>query len=207
MVWATFLLTLASAYVAIKLVRLTSNRVRLKYLGLTIAASIFTIMQLGLVVEHITQSSAVGLVSAFLLEWGHVVALAFVLSSLAAFIRESKPVFAQFPLLYTAFPLLIVVSYILVQDTYALKRWLVGIYQGGAILVSLLMYGVYSYHRKEYTMVLAGVVLFLLSFGLFWYVPGMDSTYLWVCKILLGVAMVMTVLGYEYAEPKSTSVI
>ena len=202
MVWATFLLALASAYVATKLIGLTNNRARLKFLGLTIATSILTIMQLGLLINNFVENTTVEIVTQFIQEWGHVVSLAFVLSSLAVFIRESKPVFAQLPLLYTAFPLLIVISYILVHDTYALKRWLIAIYQGGAILVSLLMYSVYTYRRKEYTMVLLGVVLFLLSYGLFWYVPGISSAYQWVWKLLVGTAMVVTVLGYEQAEPQ-----
>jgi len=202
MVWATFLLALASAYVAAKLIGLTNNRARLKFLGLTIATSILTIIQLGLLINNFVENTTVEIVTQFIQEWGHVVSLAFVLSSLAVFIRESKPVFAQLPLLYTAFPLLIVISYILVHDTYALKRWLIAIYQGGAILVSLLMYSVYTYRRKEYTMVLLGVVLFLLSYGLFWYVPGISSAYQWIWKLLVGTAMVVTVLGYEQAEPQ-----
>lgn len=203
MSWATFLLMLISGYVAIKLLGLSNRRGRLKFLGLTIAATLLTIMQASTFLNSILNNTALANVSTFIVEWGHIVCLALILSSLAVFIRESKPVFAQFPMLYTALPLLIVFSYILVYDTYALKNWLIAIYQGGAILVSLLMYSVYTYHRKSYAMVLAGVGLFVISYLLFWYVPGFNEAYHWVWKLLVGSAMLVTVLGYEQAETQS----
>lgn len=202
MPWATLILTLASGYVAIKLLRLTNRRGRLKFLGLTIAAGLLTLMQLALVVNSGIDNAAYTDAANFIVEWGQITCVAFVLSSLAVFIRESKPVFAQFPLLYTAFPLLILISYFLVQDTYAIKKWLIIIYQGGAIVVSILMYSVYTYRRKDYLLVLSGTVIFLISYLLFWYVPGIQQHYQWVWKLLVGVAMVVTVLGYEQAEPR-----
>ena len=200
MPWATFLLLLVSGYVAAKLVTLARNKGRLKYLGLTIASVIFFIMQGALFVELLSESSTITNVTTFIVEWGHVTSLAFILSSLAVFIRESKPVFAQFPMLYTALPLLIVLSYILVKDTYALKTWLVAIYQGGAITVALLMYGVYAYRKEKYAVILSGVFIFLLSHIFFWYVPGVQQGYPWIWKLLLGFGMIITVLGYEKTE-------
>ena len=200
MPWATFLLLLVSGYVTVKLVSLTRTSERLKYLGLTIASAIFLVMQGTVFVDLLSGDNGLTEISAFIVEWGHVSSLAFVLSSLAVFIRESKPVFAQFPMLYTALPLLIVLSYILVKDTYAIKTWLVAIYQGGAITVALLMYGVYAYRRASYVVILSGVCIFLLSHILFWYVPGVQQYYPWIWKLLLAMGMIITILGYEKAE-------
>ncbi len=202
MPWASFLLALVSVFVVSKLLGLTNNRGRLKFLGLTIAAAIFTLMQLLVFTNSVTDNASFAAATNFVIEWGHVTCLALILSSLAVFIRESKPGFAQFPMLYTAFPLLIVISYILVNDTYAIKRWLLTIYQGGAIVVSLLMYGVYTYKRNDYMLVLSGVVIFLMAHILFWYIPGISESYQWIWKALIGVAMITTVLGYEQADPK-----
>lgn len=202
MAWATFLLFLLSGYVAGKLFVLTNNRGRLKYLGLTIAAGIFTIMQLFLFIDLMGNNPDLTAATEFIVEWGHITCLAFILSSLAIFIRESKPVFAQFPLFYTALPLLILFSYFLVQNTYALKSWLIAIYQGGAIIVSLLMYSIYTYRRNEYAVILSGVAVFLITYALFWYVPGIQDSYGWIWKIMVGIAMVVTVLGYERTETK-----
>lgn len=205
MPWATFFLTLVSGYVAIKLLGLTNNRGRLKFLGLTIAASIFTVIQLSIFVDSLVMNSDITTAVDFIVEWGHVTCLAFILSSLAVFIRESKPVFAQFPMLYTGLPLLIVISYVLVEDTYALKTWLIAIYQGGAIIVSLLMYSVYTYRRNEYAMILSGIAVFLVCYLLFWYVPVIKESYTWVWKILVGAGMIVTVFGYEQIEVPKTA--
>lgn len=203
MPWATFLLTVVSSYVAVKLLGLSNRRGRLKFLGLTIAAGLFTLMQLFSFTNTLVSDPDFAKAVAFILEWGHVTCLAFVLSSLAVFIRESKPVFAQFPMLYTALPLLIIISYILVHNTYAIKNWLIGIYQGGAILVALLMYSVYTYRRSEYAMILYGVAIFLVCYILYWYVPVIAETYGWVWKILFGAGMIVTVLGYEQTEKQA----
>lgn len=202
MPWATFILAIVSVYVAVKLFRLTNSRGRLKFLGLTIAAGLFTLIQVFQFLNVFLNSADFTAATAFIGEWGHVTCLAFILSSLAVFIRESKPVFAQFPMLYTAFPLLIIISYILVQDTHALKTWLITIYQGGAIVVALLMYSVYTYRKKEYAVILSGVMIFLICYMLFWYVPGIQESYQWLWKILVGIAMVTTVLGYQQTEER-----
>lgn len=207
MIWATLLLFIISGYVAGKLFLLANKRGRLKYIGLTISTALLTIMQLTIFIDFLSTSSDITAAMDFIVEWGHVTSLAFVLSSLAIFIRESKPVFAQFPISYTALPLLIIISYLLVEDTYALKTWLITIYQGGAILVALLMYSVYTYRKNEYFMILAGVILFLMSYVLFWNLSGSMENYLWTWKILVGIAMVISLYGYEKTEieaPKTT---
>lgn len=200
MTWATLLLFIVSIYVAFKLAGLSRKRGRLKFLGLTIAAFILILMQLVAFIKTLSANSDFAAVANFIVEWGHVTSLAFVLSSLAVFIRESKPVFAQFPMLYTGLPLLIVLSYFLVKDTYALKSWLLAIYQGGAIIVSLLMYSIYTYRRNEYAMILSGVTVFLICYLLFWYVPVIQQSYAWSWKLLFAVAMILNIIGYEHTE-------
>ncbi len=200
MTWVAFGLTIIGGYVALKLTKLTQKNGRLKFLGLTIAASIFVVMQFSIFIDGMVTNPGYTAISDAIVEWGHVVCLAFILSSLAIFVRESKPVFAQFPMLYTALPLLIVFSYFLVKDTYALKRWLLAIYQGGAILVSILMYSVYTYHKQQYAMILIGVSVFLFSYLLFWYVPGVSESYSWIWKLLVASGMITTILGYEKVE-------
>lgn len=200
MVWATVLLMIISGYVAAKFFVLTNKRGRLKFLGLTVASVIFTVMQFSVLLNHLMVDPNVTVASEFILEWGHITSLAFILSSLAIFIRESKPVFAQFPMIYTALPLLIVISYLLVQDTYAIKTWLLIIYQGGAITVALLMYSIYTYRRPKYAFILAGVIIFLISYILFWSISEVQDSYQWIWKLLVGAAMIISILGYEQTE-------
>jgi len=200
MIWATILLIGVSGYVAAKLFSLTNKRGKLKFLGLTIASAIFMVMQFSVFLDYLMTDPNVTVAAEFIVEWGHVTSLAFVLSSLAIFIRESKPVFAQFPMIYTALPLLIIISYLLVQDTYAIKTWLLVIYQGGAITVALLMYSVYTYRRTEYAFILTGVILFLISYILFWSISEIQDSYQWIWKLLVGIAMVLSIVGYEQTE-------
>jgi len=200
MLWSTVLLFLVSTYVAYNLISLTLQENRLKYLGLTIASALLAIVQLAVLVKFSINAPAVTHTSSLITEWGHITCLAFVLSSLAVFIRESKPVFAQFPLLYTAFPLLIVLSYLLVKDTYALKTWLLVIYQGGAITVSMLMYLVYTNRRSEYAMILSGVVVLLLTYVGFWYISPISDVMNWGWKILAAVALWLLITGYKHIE-------
>ncbi|MGD8428012.1 MAG: hypothetical protein PVH63_10280 [Balneolaceae bacterium] len=200
MLWVAFILTIVSGYAALKLLRLTQRRGRLKFLGLTIASSIFFVMQSAIFANLLVNNPDLSVITGIIVEWGQIICLAFVLSSLAVFIRESKPVFAQFPMLYTTLPLFIVISYFLVKDTYALKNWLLTIYQGGAITISLLMYAIYTYRKSEYALVLSGVCSFLLAYLLFWYVPGLKENYAWIWKLLIAEGVLVTVIGYEKTE-------
>ncbi len=200
MSWSAFLLFSVGIYTGIKFLSYTRNYESLKFLGLTLAAFIFSLMEFGQLLDSFSPESAFGFYADFVFEWGHILALSFVLSSLAIFIRQSKPVFAQFPLIYAGLPFLIVFSYFLVSDTYALKDWLLSIYQGGAILVALLMYSVYTYRNRHYGMVLGGVILFLVTFLMFWYIPVLKNSYEWVWKSTLAISMIVTVYGYEYVK-------
>lgn len=192
---------LASGYAAFELIKFARGRGRLKFLGLTIAAFILTFMQFTVVMGGFFDTSAVITVVNFIVEWGHLICLAFILSALAVFIRESKPVFAQFPLIYTALPLFIIISYFFVYDSIVLKKWLFFLYQGGALVVALMMYGLYSYRSRQYIIILAGIALFLLCYILFWsFSEAARESLYWVWKLLLTGAIVTTIFGYKYAH-------
>lgn len=197
MQWASLVLCIIALYTGLKCYGFAQGKDRLKFMGLAIASLVLAATQLCVVIDGWLAAYNLTLYSGVIVEWGHIVSLAFVLSGLAIFIRESKPVFAQFPLLYAALPLLIVFSYFLVQNTYALKEWLLSIYQAGAILVALLMYSIYTYRRNNFIFVLSGVGLFLVTFILFWYVPGIRENYTWVWKLFLGSSLLLTLYGYE----------
>jgi hypothetical protein len=170
---------------------------RLKFLGLAIAGIFFFITQASLVIEGLISGYSLTIYASYIVEWGHILCLSFILSALAVFIRDSKPVFAQFPMVYSGLPLLIVLSYILVTDTFAIKQWLISIYQGGALVVAILMYSVYSYRNNRYVPVLTGIGLFFITFALYWYVPGVSQSYSWIWKLFLSMAMLLTVIGLD----------
>lgn len=200
MPWIEYVLTLISGYAAFELIKFARGRGRLKFLGLTIAAFIFTFMQLTVSIGGFLDTSAVRAVVGFIVEWGHLICLAFILSALAVFIRESKPVFAQFPLIYAALPLFIIISYFFVLDSIVLKEWIFFLYQGGALLIAAMMYGVYTYRYKKYIFILVGVALFLLCYIWYWSIPSFSESLTWIWKPLLAGGIITTTLGYKYAH-------
>lgn len=206
MEWDALLLSLIAFFCGFKCYSYTDGNDRLKFLGISIAAFVFAMTQFSVVLDGWLDPFGLTLYSDIAVEWGHIISLAFVLSALAIFIRQSKPVFAQFPLVYAALPLFIVISYVLVANTYALKEWLLSIYQAGAILVALLMYSVYTYREQRYVYILGGIILFLFTFLMYWYVPGVSDNVAWLWKSFLGLSFLFTLYGYEYAMKKGRSI-
>ncbi|MDX1629902.1 MAG: hypothetical protein R3345_14440 [Fulvivirga sp.] len=205
MEWDALILSLVGFYCGFKCFNYAEGSDRLKFLGLSIAAFVFAATQLSVVIDGGLDHLGLTLYSGIVVEWGHIITLAFILSALAVFIRQSKPVFAQFPLVYAALPLFIVLSYFLVANTYALKDWLLSIYQGGAIIVALLMYSVYTYREQRYMYILGGIILFLITFLMYWYVPGVSENISWAWKTSLVGSLLLTLYGYDYARKKNPS--
>lgn len=203
MPWATFILFVVSGYVAFSSIVLSKKSGSLKLVGLSFAVSIFFLMQLSSLLEFYISNSTLSIGTQIIADWGPIVGLAAVLSSMAVFIRDSKPNFAKFPLSYTAFPLLIILSYALVRNTLVLKEWLIGIYQGGSIIIAALMYGVYAARDKSYLFIVGGIILFLLTFIFYWFIPGMENSFSWVWKILFAAGLLLSLYGYEQINPEN----
>lgn len=201
MEWSIFILSLIALYGGLRCYRLSRKDARLKFLGFSIALLILAFTQIALLIDQVASAYEATIYSETILEWGHVLSLSFVLSSLAIFIRQSKPAFAQFPRIYAILPFFIVLSYFLVKDTYAIKDWLITIYQGGAILIGLLMYSVYTYRNRDFMTILAGIILLLITFVLFWYVPVINESFAWIWRILLGVGILTIIYGYDHLKP------
>lgn len=203
--WDALLLSIVGFYCGYRCFNYAEGSDRLKFIGLSIAAFVFATSQASVVIDGWLDPIGLTLYSDVVVEWGHIISLAFILSALAVFIRQSKPVFAQFPLVYAALPLFIVISYVLVANTYALKDWLLSIYQGGAILVALLMYSVYTFREQRYIYILGGIILFLITFLVYWYIPGASENTDWLWKTFLIFSLLLTLYGYEYARKNSPS--
>lgn len=201
MYWVTVSLFIISAWAAWKFYRLWIGSGRLKFAGLSVAAGLLALMQGFLMFENQLPAPLLTV----MLEWGHILSLAVILSTLAIFVRESKPDFARFPLLYTALPLFIVLTYFLISDTYALKTWLFSMYQGGAVLVGLLMYAVHAWRRESYRGVLAAAGGFTLTWFTYWFLPFPEVILAWVWQILLGASILAFVLTLEQVEAEPTA--
>lgn len=125
--------------------------------------------------------------------WSVVFILSFLLSAVAALIRDSKPVFARFPRFFTFIPLILIVVYPLVSDSSVLKEWVFSIYILSSLLIGLLIYGYRSYHNGEYALLLAGIGYFLTLYLLSWLPAGVFSIpdYSWTLFLSAGIILIV----------------
>lgn len=197
MQWDAFLLLLVGVYATIKISRLAYQLQNLKFLCFALAAVSFCAGQGSIVTNSLLSSAGVTYNNALVVELSTVVGISFVLCALAVLIRESKPVFAQFPLIYAGVPLLLIISYLLVKDSFAIKEWLISIYQGGALLVALMMYGAHTYRDVNQLTPFIATILLIVTFILYWFIPGMQSTYSWIWQGGLGLGIIILAKGFE----------
>lgn len=197
MEWPALILLASGLYALLKLSLVAARSERLTFRVLLASAVFLCLAQAAVVFAAVLPEGLAPGVA----EWGHVLLLACVLGALALFVRESKPAFARFPLLYTMLPLLIVISYFMVRDTYVLKEWMLTLYQGGALAVALLMYGVYQYRRGGYGRVLGGVVLMTAAYAAYWLLPLQEVARDWSWQLLLAGGLVLLIHGYERVLP------
>ncbi|MFH5832418.1 hypothetical protein ACG2F4_08350 [Halalkalibaculum sp. DA3122] len=199
--WDAFLLLVVGLYAAVKTSQLAYRTQNFKHLSYASAILFFSMGQGGILLNTILSGYDMTIEMPLFIEFTSVIAVSLALCGLAVFIRESKPVFAQFPLIYAAVPLLLILSYWFVRDSFAIKAWLLSIYEGGALLVALMMYGTRSYRSAEivhFKYMLAATLLFLVTYILYWFVPGMSSDYSWVWQLVLGAGVMTTALASRF---------
>jgi|GEM_PF-1621616 len=139
-------------------------------------------------------------------EWNRVVAITALFCSLSVLIRDSKPDFARFPLSFSLFPLLIIITFPFVQNTLVIKEWVMGIYEGGAVIVGLIMYGTLTYFNRSYLRVLSSVGILSVSFIMYWFIPGMQNTsssWLWKMVFIIGIFAFTDSYNKLYSERES----
>ncbi|MDX1639473.1 MAG: hypothetical protein R3281_16020, partial [Balneolaceae bacterium] len=139
--WDALLLLIIGAYLTARTGQLAYRLESLKHLCYTVSVLFFALGQGGIITETVLAGNEVAVDLSMYVELASYISISLLLCGLALLIRESKPVFAQFPLIYAGAPLLLIFSYWLVRNSFAIKEWLLSIYQGGAILVALLMFG------------------------------------------------------------------
>src|SRR5699024_10437714 len=88
-------------------------------------------------------------------------------------------------------------------DSPLLKWWILSIAQGGAIACAIIIYGMYSYYKKEFKTLFAGAILFLITFIL--YLAG-PWTLQFIPKLLLFISVITTATGYLILFKKSSAV-
>ena len=196
MIWGPIILIIAGIFATGTAFYLHQKNNRLKFLGLLFAAAVFVTVEFAVLFHLVVKGYWADLITLWVIEWGHIYCLALILSSLLLFVRESKPEFSQFPRVYSILPLLSIVSCLLVFDTVMLKDWLISIYQGGAAIVALLIYGIYTYRNSIYRTVASGAILFFASFLTSLIIPEYPIAW----QLLLAASIITTFSGYLVVE-------
>ncbi|MDR8394263.1 hypothetical protein NC796_24150 [Aliifodinibius sp. S!AR15-10] len=202
--WDALLLLIVGLYSTVKSSQLAYRLKSLKYLSYALSILFFVLGQGAMLFENIIPTDIT-----LLIEFSTVIAVSFVLCGLAVFIRDSKPVFAQFPLIYAAAPLLLIFSYWFVKDSFAIKAWLLSIYQAGALLVGLMMYGAQSYRNPEemdIRYMLIAIAFFVLTYLAYWFIPEVQSNYQWIWQLLLGISLMATTQAFRISLKQETAV-
>lgn len=123
--------------------------------------------------------------SHFARDWGNLIGIILVLTALFILIRDSKPIFTKFPISMTFFPLSGIFFFPLMMHTDVVKDLLLIIYQGGAILVGLLIISVNKRMYKTLTLFVLSSLLFVSSFLLNWFIEYPMADYKDVISKLL----------------------
>ncbi len=143
-------------------------------------------------------------------DWLELIAIASALCALFVKARNSKPIFARFPIQLTFLPYLVLFFFPLAIDTLVVKNLLQIIYQGGGIIVAFLLFSINQYLYKNRELLLLSCVLFLSSYILFWIVPANSSAIdlILISNILFSAGIICISLGLrKLSEIKSPDLI
>lgn len=192
--YSGFVLFIVAFYATINFSRFYTSSKKIFHFSLAVTALFLAIIGIsGYLPEFFPVMNA-----EFIVEWATVFSVGFLLTGIAALIRDSKLLHTDFPKYLTFFPLLIILIYPLVIEAVVIKKMIIAIYQGGAIIIGLLIYGYKASEKGEYGYLVVGLVFFSITYVLYWLPQSVFSLpeYAWILLTASGI-LVLTV-GYNY---------
>ncbi|MCA1802583.1 MAG: hypothetical protein LC662_09000 [Rhodothermaceae bacterium] len=147
-----------------------------EYGAFAVACLLFFLASLSLNYQLILDTDTYKDAAQLFMEWNRVSAVAVGMSGLIFLIRNAKPAITRFPVLFCWIPLLLIPFYAMVVNTIFLKEILLGIYEGGSIMVALLMYGLFLTRDKKYLIVVSGLLILLAGYILMWAIRLADPS-------------------------------
>lgn len=133
-----------------------------------------------------------------LFEWGKLISITVYISGLLVLIRESKPIFARFPQYLTALPFVSFLFFPIIVDSIVIKDLLNAIYQGGAIIVTMLVFTLNQAKKNNRRYYVLGLSLLGLAYLTFWLYFNRNTMayYGWISEILLSAGILITVFRF-----------
>jgi len=183
--------------------------IHIRYRLFTTKAALFLLVALICTAFGYGASLLVSLVSTLpqivtlIIDYAWIVATSFTLTALANILRNDKPGFARYPFLFTLLPLLIIPVFALISDTILIKNWVLGLFQAGALLISVLLFGLMAMREKTFRSILLTWPFFAASWTLKWILPDLSSTY-WLVPILLSAGIILASKAFQIiqSDPK-----
>lgn len=129
-----------------------------------------------------------------------------ILSALFNLIRESKPIFARFPTILGYLPFVILLFIPLVLDQSVIYNLILGTFQGGALIVSILIFSINQKNQNNYLLLIIGTIVCLIAFILFWMVPLTELQITVVTELLLITGVLLISLGTKQSQINNPNV-
>lgn len=124
-------------------------------------------------------------------QYAWVVGACFLLSALANLLREDKPPYARYPVAFTLLPLVLIPFYPLISETLLIQNWVLGLYQAGALLISLFLFGLIAYRDPSWRSLFTLWPLFAVAWVLHW-LAGETPLVTWLVPILVSAGMILS---------------
>lgn len=136
-----------------------------------------------------------------LFQWGKLVSITIYISGLLVLIRESKPVFARFPLYLTALPFVSFLFFPLIIDSIVIKDLINAIYQGGALVVTVLVFTLNQARKKGRRYYIIGISFIAAAYLSYWlYLNRVATDHIWISEILLSVGILVTLFRFNKSQ-------
>jgi hypothetical protein len=135
-------------------------------------------------------------------EWGKLISITFYISGLLVLIRESKPVFARFPAYLTTLPFISFLFFPLIIDSFVIKDLINAIYQGGALVVTVLVFTLNQIRKTKRRYYIIGICSIGAAYMSYWFVFKQmnNPDLIWIAEILLSVGILFTAFRFVRAE-------
>ncbi|MBO6793383.1 MAG: hypothetical protein JJ895_05700 [Balneolaceae bacterium] len=188
--WISVLFLISGSVSAVILFIVAKRTASVSNLFFGLSALSFTIgVLLGLINDDFTEIAR---------EWGDLLGMTLVLCGLFVKTRNSKPIFARFPMPMTMLPLIGVLFYPLINQAEVIKDLLWITYQGGAIVVAILVISINHLMYKQRALLLLACLILGSSFAIFWFVTIIDRPFSEdIANVMLSAGMLISALGFK----------
>ncbi len=119
------------------------------------------------------------------------------LSGLFSLIRESKPVFARFPLYLVFIPFLIPLFFSLIMNDKVISDLLIATFQGGALFVYLIMSVAGQMKLGNRGKQILGCVILILAFTFHWFISLESYDETAIAEILISISILLISFGLK----------